>query len=185
MPSLRRYLQSPAGREVRQWLPVNLAVPVLSQNKSRGLLPDRWLLLTVSRLGAVLPPGSVTTRIPPENGLRLCPFELPVTVLRPTCVSAAPTSAMPIPDSGGSPSAGSPAHALLFVRTMLSPTLQLVAGPGESASTRIPAQLPVNTLSLTIPKSALRASSPSPALFTDRLSIPDARACGEPPMYSP
>ena len=48
VPPVGYFWQSPAGLDVLQWFPVKVAVPVISQNRSNGLLSERWLFLMVS-----------------------------------------------------------------------------------------------------------------------------------------
>src|SRR3954451_14083585 len=171
------------GEEVWHRFFEKLTLPLLSQNRSNGLLAFALLSLTTSPFGAV-PCGAATATMPPvwNDGPDAT---LPFTVLPLTVVPKAPIRPMPTPETGGSPSAGSPAHLRGFLVTVFLLIVNPPAGPGESARANRPAQLPLRTLWLTVPPVALRSRTPSPRFFGARFRRIATLAPGESPTYRP
>src|SRR5215472_16008720 len=172
---------SPAGVLVRQALPRKLLPePVPSQNTSGSLCKIRlpWTRLPA---GAV-PVGSArpeATTTPPWKSVS-AEGTFQVILLPSILTPFAPHNPTPTPDSGCGSSSLS-AHALVLLRMLLPARWNSPAGPGRSARTPTPVQLPWIEFATTLPCSALRMRMPN---RLPELSLPMsvASAAGESPM---
>src|SRR5215213_5475680 len=151
-----------------------LPEPLLSQKMS-GLFRRTVLLVG----GVPLKPLVTTT--PPERPVG--PDGMLWTMLLPSIsMPLAPSSAIPIPESGGAPSKAG--HARVLFTTLLPRTSNTPAGPGSSARNIIPTQLLWTWLPAILPWRALRTKMPKKLSWVS-LATTVASAWGVSPTWSP
>src|SRR5215467_13415003 len=176
-----RYLwQSPGGVLVWQRLPLKLLPePVWSQDRSGSLRRIRlpWTRLSAGAVAGL--PGPEATTMPPLNSVT-AEGSFPVIRLPVTFMAVAPSGATPTPDSENGISSPA-AHALVLLLMRLPARWNAPAGPGKSARTATPAQLPWIEFAMAFPCRASRIRMPN---RLPELSLPMsvASAAGESPM---